>query len=106
MPTSKARSGIFSIIMLRLQPVGMAGVMPSILGLRSASSTMVWPKTSWNLGGRGPADALASRLPVTTSKRSPTACHAVWFSSAGVNPLPLTVMGPRMRLRSRRTEAR
>ena len=53
MPTSNVRSGMASIIMLRLHPVGMAGVMPRILLFFLASSSMVCPKTSWNLAGIG-----------------------------------------------------
>lgn len=50
MPTSKARFGIFSISIFIEQPLGMAGVTPTIFGLASASSTSVFPNTSWKSG--------------------------------------------------------
>jgi hypothetical protein len=51
MPTSKARSGILSIINFKEEPLGMAGVMPNIFLFFSASSIIVCPKTSWYFGG-------------------------------------------------------
>ena len=45
-PTSKALSGIVSIIYFNELPVGMAGVIPTIFSLFKASSTKVFPNTS------------------------------------------------------------
>lgn len=65
-PTSKARLGILDMRMFIEQPEGMAGVTPTILGLASASSTSVFPKTSWNRGGI-PSVLATKRSPVTGS---------------------------------------
>jgi hypothetical protein len=46
MPTSKARWGMAFIMMFSEQPLGMAGVTPTIFGFFSANSTMVCPNTS------------------------------------------------------------
>ena len=46
MPTSKARSGICSIIYFKELPVGMAGVIPIIFWFFLANSTKVKPNTS------------------------------------------------------------
>ena len=45
-PTSKERSGIASIIIFIEQPVGIAGVTPTIRGFFFASSNNVFPNTS------------------------------------------------------------
>ncbi len=84
MPTSKARSGMAFIMMFSEQPVGMAGVTPTTLGFFSASSTMVWPNTSWYFGGWGLLGATLMISPVSLLKR-PGACHTVGLpSSAGL----------------------
>ena len=75
MPTSKARLGMAFIMMLSEQPVGMAGVTPTILGLACASSTNVSPKTSWYLGG-SPVLLLTCRSPVA-GLNLPGACQMV-----------------------------
>ena len=50
MPTSKALSGISFIMMFSEHPVGMAGVIPTIFSFMRASSTIVFPNTSWYRG--------------------------------------------------------
>jgi len=45
-PTSKALSGMASIIIFKDDPEGMAGVIPIMVSFSLASSTMVCPKTS------------------------------------------------------------
>ena len=57
-PTSIALFGKASIINFIELPLGIAGVMPIILGLFLANSTKVNPKTSWNLGGKFSFDFL------------------------------------------------
>ena len=46
-PTSNTLSGMASIMMFIEQPVGMAGVIPTIFSLFLASSNKVSPNTSW-----------------------------------------------------------
>jgi len=109
MPTSNARFGIFSISMFIEQPLGMAGVTPTTFGLASASSTSVFPNTSWKSGGI-PSVLAMKRSPVTGSNL-PGACHSVACFSAGPNPFPLIVcrcriLGPCISLMSRNTLAR
>jgi hypothetical protein len=88
MPTSKARSGMAFIMMLSEQPLGMAGVMPTIFGFFSASSTMVCPNTSWYLGGCGLLGTTLMISPVSLLNR-PGACHTVGLpASAGRSPCP------------------
>ena len=81
MPTSNTRSGISLAMMFIEQPVGMAGVTPTILGFCLASSSKVFPKTSWYFIGWQPFES-EIRSPVAASKR-PGACHTVAFFSAG-----------------------
>ena len=105
-PTSKARLGILDMRMFIEQPEGMAGVTPTILGLASASSTSVFPKTSWNRGGI-PSVLATKRSPVTGSNL-PGACHSVACFSAGAKPFPLivwrcSILGPLRSLMSRNT---
>ena len=90
-------------------PLGMAGVTPTIFGLASASSTSVFPNTSWKSGGI-PSVLAMKRSPVTGSNL-PGACHSVACFSAGPNPFPLIVcrcriLGPCISLISRNTLAR
>ena len=89
-PTSKARFGKASIINFIELPLGMAGVIPIILGLFLASSTSVNPKTSWNFGGKCSSDFLIIS-PVAASNL-PGAWYFTWSSSACCKPLPLVVM--------------
>ena len=92
MPTSKARSGIFAIILPRLVPDGIAAVTPTTRASASASSITASPNTSCHLGGLVPAAVGAARLlPVSLSKGLDWACHLTWSASAGAKPLPLTV---------------
>ena len=51
MPTSKALSGIASIMNFKEEPLGIAGVIPMIDLFSLANSTIVCPNTSWYLGG-------------------------------------------------------
>src|SRR5580693_3859773 len=80
-PTSNARLGIAFIIRFNEQPDGIAGVIPIILGLACASSIIVWPNTSWYLGGCGLSYLVFLISPVILSNR-PGACHLVWSFSA------------------------
>ena len=89
MPTSKVRSGISFIIMFIEQPVGMAGVTPTMRGLLLASSKRVCPNTSWNFGGLLLLSC-TRRCPVSGSN-FPGACHTVALFSAGLYPLPFVV---------------
>ena len=92
MPTSKARSGMASIILPRLVPDGIAAVTPTTRSSAWASSMMASPNTSCHLGGLVPWAVGAARLlPVTLSNGLDCACHFTWSTSAGANPLPLTV---------------
>src|ERR1700761_1223228 len=90
MPTSNARFGIAFIIRFSEQPDGIAGVIPIILGFCSASSIMVWPNTSWYLGGCGLSVFTFFISPVILSNK-PGACHLVWSFSANEYPFPLVV---------------
>ena len=92
MPTSKVRSGMAFIIMFMEQPVGMAGVTPTIFSFRCASSSSVWPNTSWNFGAVLPFSPLPSRRSPDLQSNLPGACHIVASFSAGAYPLPLVVM--------------
>src|SRR5689334_16788202 len=76
MPTSKARVGIAFIMMLSDEPEGIAGVMPTIFGFFSASSTIVCPNTSWYFGGDGLSEFFFKISPVILSNK-PGACHLV-----------------------------
>ena len=103
MPTSNDLCGKRSIMKHDELPVGMAGVMTVILSFFSASSTSVWPKTSWNLGGLLPSGSLL-RSPVAGLKQ-PGACQMVGSFSAGAYPLPLmvrrcSILGPVISLMS------
>ena len=83
MPTSKARSGMASIMNFSEHPVGMAGVTPTMRSSFSASSMMVCPKTSWYFGGAGDLGATLMISPVSLLN-SPGACHLVGLpASAG-----------------------
>ncbi len=88
MPTSKQRSGMALSSRFIELPDSIAGVTPATRGSSRASSTSVWPKTSWYLAA-GAFDP--RRSPVAGSKR-PGACHTAWSFSAGVKPLPFTVI--------------
>ena len=92
-PTSKVLSGITSIIIPSELPVNIAGVTPTILLSAFASSMMLFPKTSWNLGGLGVSSELPPiGAPVSLSNK-PGACHFVALPiSAGSYPAPLRVM--------------
>jgi len=81
MPTSKVRAGIRSSIIDMLVPLGMAAVMPTILSLRSASSTSVLPNTSCHFNGCG-LPLPFTRSPVS-SLNLPGACHVAGSASAG-----------------------
>ncbi|MNE73986.1 hypothetical protein D3C80_1700300 [compost metagenome] len=72
------------------EPEGMAGVIPTIFELASASSTRVCPKTSWYFGGCGLSDTDLLISPVILSNK-PGACHLVWSFSASAKPLPFKV---------------
>ena len=89
MPTSNTLSGMAFCIMHIEQPVGMAGVIPTIRLFLRASSSSVSPNTSWYLGPSSPTSSFMN-LPVSLSNL-PGACHAEASSSAGRNPLPFTV---------------
>ena len=85
-PTSKVRSLISFIIIFIEQPVGIAGVTPTMRGLLLASSKRVCPNTSWNFGGLLLSSCIR-RFPVSGSNL-PGACHTVALFSAGSYPLP------------------
>ena len=73
--------GMAFIIMFNEHPEGIAGVIPIIFGFCSASSMIVWPNTSWYLGGCGFSALVFLISPVILSNR-PGACHLVWSFSA------------------------
>ena len=74
---------------LRDDPVGIAGVIPTIC-LFLASSMIVYPKTSWYLGASVLVFAILKILPVSLLN-IPGACHFVVFpSSAGLYPFPFS----------------
>jgi len=63
----KTRSGIISAIILREQPEGIAGVIPTILSFCFASSIIVLPNTSWYNGGAVMGKSSGNISPVSLS---------------------------------------
>src|ERR1700757_381344 len=91
MPTSKALSGIAFIIMFNEHPLGIAGVTPIILLFFSASSTIVYPNTSWYFGGCGSLGVTLIISPVSLLN-NPGECQTVSFpSSENLYPFPFLV---------------